>query len=153
MNYANAIPHTILGYVQYDDGIAPDNFYAIAYNKNLDEYFYNITIVEDGLYFFDVGSPGPDWKDGDEIIISVNENINEEYINWSGKISIILNFNSSFQQVEDIILFSPHENNNQGNNNDKKIVEDDDNFITFLLLIILVFSIAIIVIYLLYIKK
>ena len=56
MNYAYAIPHTILGYVQYDDGISTDDFNLAAYNNNLDEYFYNITLGEDGLYYFDVGT-------------------------------------------------------------------------------------------------
>lgn len=101
-----APPYTLFGYALYEDGVYADGAYVDAENLNNGDHI-KTTVTSKGLYSFDCGSPGPGWKDGDEIRITIVQNISDEYLAWSGIDYIIIDENVYYQQISNITLYPP----------------------------------------------
>ena len=100
---AMGVPHTIYGYVYYKENEPAVNASVTALNINKKETLRNITYVSNtGFYYFDVGSPGPNWSDGDVIDITVEKFKDNK--TWKGNAELTLNFSKPNQRVQDIYL-------------------------------------------------
>ena len=97
-----AVPHPIIGYAYYENGIPAKNAVIVAENLDDGEKITGIFTSEDGYYQFDVGIPGPNWKDGQRIKIEAYGV--GEYEKWKGSVIIVINFEEPYQIAPDIYL-------------------------------------------------
>ena len=101
-----ALPYTLFGYALYEDGAYASGAFVDAENLNNGDHI-KTTVTSNGLYSFDCGSPGPDWEDGDEIRITIFQNISDEYLAWSGVGHVIIDKNVSYIEISNITLYPP----------------------------------------------
>lgn len=100
-----AVPHTVYGYAYYKDGkVKPaTNASVTVWNINKNEILKNITCIDNkGFYYFDVGSPGPNWSDGDIINIIIEKYMGNQ--TWKGNATLKLDFGRPNQRMQDIYL-------------------------------------------------
>jgi hypothetical protein len=119
-------PHTIAGYAYYDfnTSFPAVNATVDAYNDDIDEWINNVdTVSSSGLWNFNVGSPVPDWSNGDQIMIYIHQDNPGEYHRWNGTIITIINIESSPQIVSNCYLTSHIDSKNENENK----YNDSDN--------------------------
>lgn len=97
-----AAPHPIIGYVYYENDVSAENAAIVAENLDNGEKITGIFTSENGYYQFDVGIPGPNWKDGQRIKIEAYGI--GEYEKWKGSVIIIINLEEPYQIAPDIYL-------------------------------------------------
>ena len=78
--------------------------------------------------------------------ISIIQNNDNEYLNWSGECYINIDLNFSSQQVDDIVLYPP--SNYKNGKNNKSV--DLTNFIIYIILILILLTI---ITYIIYMKR
>lgn len=145
---AYAVPHSIFGYCVYKDGNYPLNSDIIVYNQDLDEYFNKSKVLEDGSYIFDVGSETLNWQDGNQLVITIIQNDDEDYLEWSGTGYITIDLDLSYQEVSLIELSPP-----DGYVIDNKDGTDNGGLNPFFYLLIIIVVLIIILISFLYYKQ
>ncbi len=100
------VPHTIYGYAYYGDEIPAENATVSSINFNSSDIIQDVATVRvGGVYYFDIGCPGPCWNDGDRIEVIINGT--GEYKNWSGSATLTVNFSAPNQQLPNIYLYPP----------------------------------------------
>jgi hypothetical protein len=143
-----AVPHSIFGYTEYKDGNYPLDADVIVYNQDLGEYFNNSKVINNGSYFFDVGSETLNWKDGNQLVITIIQNDDEDYLEWSGTGYITIDLDLSYQEVSLIELSPP-----DGYVIDNKDGTDKGGLNPFFYLLIIIVILIIILISFLYYKR
>jgi len=101
-------PHTLYGYVFYADGRPAKNFSIMVINCDRDETITNESQYiyrNQNYYQIEVGCPGPCWENGEKILVVINGS--EEYSNWKGNATLIIDLSYPNQQVPDIFLYPP----------------------------------------------
>jgi len=98
-----ASPQPFHGYAFYMDSNSAVNATVDVLNLNNSEHIYT-TVLDDGYYIFDVGDPGPNWKNGEILLVTITQEKNEIYSGWTGNISITINKDLFHQQIPNITL-------------------------------------------------
>jgi hypothetical protein len=125
-------PHVIAGeaYYNFNNSYPAINATVDAYNNKTDEWIYNVdTVSNSGKWNFNVGSPFPDWSNGDQITIYIHQDNPGEYYNWKGTITTTINIEYIPQIVPNCYLtFTPDsKNDNDDKYNDFNNIFDDKN--------------------------
>jgi len=110
MPLADAVPHTIYGYAYFEDGTPAVNASVTVINVDSGVKIENVTVVDkDGFYYFDVGSPGPNWGDGEVINVIIKSMDGKQL---KGNATLKLDFKRPNQRMPDIYLETqnPHQN-------------------------------------------
>ncbi|MEM1513327.1 MAG: hypothetical protein QXE46_04225 [Candidatus Thermoplasmatota archaeon] len=98
-------PHAICGNIYLGNGASISNFTMIAINLNRGDIIENERIYKNSNYYqFDVGKPGPSWKDGDTVRIIVNSTYNN--VLFEGIKEFKITKDSPYQKI-DVYLYPP----------------------------------------------